>query len=84
MHLTNVIFTQTFFLIASYQNLKNGVILINRGSFFQEKDSLQLNLFTFSKMFKLLPNPAICFGKFIFICFSHQRIYFQKLGRVKF
>ena len=29
-----------FFLIASYQILKNDVILINHGSFFQEKDSL--------------------------------------------
>ena len=54
MHLTNFIFTQTFFLIASYQILKNDVILINRELFFQEKDSLQLNGFQFSKMNKLL------------------------------
>ena len=40
--------------------LKNDMILINHGSFFQEKDSLQLNHFTFSKMNKLLPNSAIC------------------------
>ena len=45
--------------IASYQILKNYVILINHGSFFQEKDSLQLNRFQFSKMNKLLPNSAI-------------------------
>ena len=56
----NFIFTQTFFLIASYQILKNNVILINHGSLFQEKDSLQLNRFKFSKMNKLLQNSAIC------------------------
>ena len=50
MHLTNFIFTLTFFLIASYKILRNDVILINHGSFFQEKDSLQLNRFHFSKM----------------------------------
>ena len=59
MHLINFIFTRTFFLIASYQILKNYVILINHGSFFQEKDSPQLNRFQFSKMNKLLPNSAI-------------------------
>ena len=42
MHSTNLIFTRTFFLIASYQ-IKNDVILINHGYFFQEKDSLQFN-----------------------------------------
>ena len=47
MHLTNFIFTQTFFLIASYQISKNDVILMNHGSFFQEKDSLQLKPFQF-------------------------------------
>ena len=52
MHLTNFIFTRTFFLIASYQILKNDVILINHGSFFQEKDSLELNRFQRSKMNK--------------------------------
>ena len=35
-------FTRTFFLIASYQILKRDVILINHGSSFQEKESLQL------------------------------------------
>ena len=58
MHLTNFIFTRTFSLIASYQISKNDVILVNHGSFFQEKDSLQLNLFQFSKMNKLSPNSA--------------------------
>ena len=61
MHLTNFIFTRNFFLIASCQILKNDVILINHGSFFQEKDSLQCHRFQFSKMNKLLPNSAICF-----------------------
>ena len=88
MHLTNFIFTRTFFLIASYQISKNDVILINHGSFFQEKDSKQLNRFQFSRINKLLPNSAIfleefCYGKLIFNGFSHERIYFQKLGTVK-
>ena len=56
----NVIFTRTFFLIASCQIQKNDVILINHDSFFQEKDSLQLDRFQFTKMNKLLQNPAIC------------------------
>ena len=56
----NFIFTQNFFLTASYQSLKNDVILINYGSFFEEKDSLQLNRFQFSKMNNLLPNSVIC------------------------
>ena len=60
MHLTNFIFTRNFFLIASHQILKNDVILINHGSFFQEKYSLQLNHFQFSEMNKLIPNLAIC------------------------
>ena len=42
MHLAHFIFTQIFFLIASYQILKNNVILINRASFLQEKEFLQL------------------------------------------
>ena len=71
MHLTNFIFTQTFFLVASYQILKNDVILINHGSFFQEKGSLQFSHFQFSKMNKLLPNSAFNFGKLIFNGFSH-------------
>ena len=54
MNLTNFIF-----LIVSYQILKNDVILINHGSFFQEKDSLQLNRFQFSKINKLLPSSSI-------------------------
>ena len=60
MHLTNFIFNPTFFLIASYQILKNDVIPINHGSFFQENDSLQLNRFQFCKMNNLLPNSTIC------------------------
>ena len=56
----NFIFDPTFFLIASYQILKNYAILINYKSLFQEKDSLQLNHFQFSKMNKLLSNSAIC------------------------
>ena len=55
MHLRNFIFTRTFFLIASYQILKNDVILINHGLFFQEKNSLQLNRFQCSKMNRSLP-----------------------------
>ena len=43
--LTNFIFIRTFFLIVSCQILKNNVILINHGLFFQEKDSLQFNRF---------------------------------------
>ena len=48
-----------YFLIAPYQILKNDVILINYGSFFQEKDSLQFNRFQFYKINKLLPNSSI-------------------------
>ena len=58
--LINFTFAPTFFLIASYQILKNYAILINYKSLFQEKDSLQLNHFRFSKMNKLLSNSAIC------------------------
>ena len=43
MYLTNFYFCQTFFLIASYQILQNDAILINHESFFQEKESSQLN-----------------------------------------
>ena len=60
MHSANFIFTQTFFLNASYQIFKNYVILINHGSYFQDKDSLQLNRFQFSKINELLLNSAIC------------------------
>ena len=58
--LINFIFATTFFLIASYQILKDYAILINYKSLFQEKDSLQLNYFQFSKMNKLLSYSAIC------------------------
>ena len=49
MHLTKFIFTQTLFLIPSYKIFKNDVFLINHVSFFQEKDSLQLNGSNFQK-----------------------------------
>ena len=42
MYLTNFIFTRIFLLIASYQILKNDMILINHELFFQEKESSQL------------------------------------------
>ena len=43
MYLTNFIFARTFFHIAPYQILKNDAVLMNHGSFFQEKISLQLD-----------------------------------------
>ena len=58
--LINFIFAPTFFLIASYQILKNDAILISYKLLFQEKDSLEHNHFQFSKMDKLLSNSAIC------------------------
>ena len=54
MYLTNFIFTQTFFPIASHQILKNDVILINHGSFFQEKESWQLYRSQFFKINSLI------------------------------
>ena len=48
------IFALTFFLIASYQILKNDVILINHRSFFQEKDSPQFHRFHFLKRNSLM------------------------------
>ena len=45
MLLINFIFDPTFFLIASYQILKNYAILINHESFFHRKDFLQLYSF---------------------------------------
>ena len=42
------------FFIASSQIFKNDAILINHGSFFQEKDSLQLDRFQFLKMHSLV------------------------------
>ena len=53
-HLTNFILSRTFFLIASYQNLKNDVILINLESFFQERESSQLHLSQFSQRNSLM------------------------------
>ena len=60
MHLTNFIFTRTFFLISTYQILKNDVILVNYGTFFQKKNSLKFNRFQFSKMNTLLLISVIC------------------------
>ena len=50
----NFIFAPNFFLIASYQISKNYAILINYKSLFQEKDSLKLNHFQFSRMNSLM------------------------------
>ena len=50
----NFIFAQTYFLIASSQNLKNDTILINHSSFSLEKDSLKLDSFQFLKMNSLM------------------------------
>ena len=54
MHLTNLIITWTFFNIASYQLLKNDMILINQESFFQEKGSSQLYYSQFVKIISLI------------------------------
>ena len=43
-----------FFHIPFYQILKNGAILINRESFFQGKDSRQLDRFQFFKINSLM------------------------------
>ena len=59
MYLTNFIF-KFFFHIASYLIFKNGAFLINNGSFFQRKDSLQLDRFQFLKLNKLLRNLGFC------------------------
>ena len=48
--LINFVFAQTYFLIASSQIFKNDAILINHGSFFLEKDSLQHDRFLFLKL----------------------------------
>ena len=52
--LINFIFYPTFFLIASYQILKNYAILINHESFFQRKDFPQLHRFWFLKINSLI------------------------------
>ena len=54
MHLTNFIFTRTFFLIVLYKILKIDAILINHESFFQEKESSQFNRFQFSEINSLM------------------------------
>ena len=52
--LINFIFDPTFFLIASYQILKNYAILINHESPFQRKDFLLLHRFWFLKINSLM------------------------------
>ena len=54
MLLINFIFAQTYFLIFSSQIFKNDAILINHGSFFSEKDPLQLDSFQYLKMHSLM------------------------------
>ena len=54
MYLTNFIFNYTFLHIAFYQIFKNGAILINRRSFFQWKNSLQLDRFQLLKINSLM------------------------------
>ena len=49
MLLINFIFAQTYFLIASSQIFKHDAILINHGSFFYKKDSLQPDRFLLLK-----------------------------------
>ena len=49
-----LLFCRTFFLIASYQILQNDAILKNYSSFFQKKDSLQLNRFQFLEINSLM------------------------------
>ena len=60
MHLKKIYFHPNFFSYRFNQIFKTYVILLNHGSFFQEKDSPQLNRFLFPKMNSLLPNSAIC------------------------
>ena len=50
----NKFYFQVFFYIAFYQILKNGPILINRGTSFQGKDLLQLDRFQFLKINSLM------------------------------
>ena len=52
--LINFIFDLIFFLIASYQILKNSAILINHESFFQRKDFPQLHRFCLAKLNSLM------------------------------
>ena len=73
-----------FFHIASYQIFKNRVILINHLSFFQRKDSLQLDPFQFMKMNSLI---AETIEKQFFKKNAYKQIAkfhkIQKLERVK-
>ena len=54
MYLTNFIFNCCFFHDAFYKIFKNNAILINHVSFFQGKDSLQLDGFQFLKINSLM------------------------------
>ena len=53
-------YTNFFSYRSIYQIFENDVILLNHGSLFREKDSLQLKSLQFSKMNKLLRNSEIC------------------------
>ena len=55
MYLANFYFCRTFFTIASYRILQNDAILINRESFFQDKESLVLYRFQFFEINSLIP-----------------------------
>ena len=50
----NKFYFQRIFHIAFYQIFKNGAILINHDSFFERKDSLQLDSFQFLKINSLM------------------------------
>ena len=52
--LINFIFAWTFFLIASCQILENDAIPINRRTFFQGNESLQLDSFQFLNINSLM------------------------------
>ena len=75
--LINFIFAQTYFLIASSQILKNYAILINHGSFFLEKDSLQHDCFLFFKLNQLLSNTAICYRAEVSDVYSDENFFFH-------
>ena len=70
MHWPNFIFTRTFFLITSYQILKNDPILLNDESFFHEKESLQFYRSQFFEIDSLIAETII-------INFSEQNFHEQ-------
>ena len=63
MYSINFIFDRTFFLIILYQIFQNDVILMNHGSFFQGKDSLQRYRNQILTINQLLSNSAIFLDK---------------------